>query len=153
MENENKEIKELKATRFEIEQQLNQYIGNIKVEGLSKEAKLALVKLKLEMSDVVKDIEEFRKTTIESIDKPDNYDELKEKASSEDATQEDKDKWNKVEQEYNKKFVDIALPYFNEEVSLPFDFLSKEDFYKLVENNDVNVIYGYEYIYNKLVKK
>lgn len=153
MENENKEIKELKATRFEIEQQLNQYIGNIKVEGLSKEAKLALVKLKLEMSDVVKDIEEFRKTTIESIDKPDNYDELKEKASSEDATQEDKDEWNKVEQEYNKKFVDIALPYFNEEVSLPFDFLSKEDFYKLVENNDVNVIYGYEYIYNKLVKK
>lgn len=150
MENENKE---LKATRFEIEQQLNQYIGNIKVEGLSKEAKLALVKLKLEMSDIVKDIEEFRKTTIESIDKPDNYDELKEKASSEDATQEDKDEWNKVEQEYNKKFVDIALPYFNEEVSLPFDFLSKEDFYKLVENNDVNVIYGYEYIYNKLVKK
>lgn len=153
MENENKEIKELKATRFEIEQQLNQYVGNIKVEGLSKEAKLALVKLKLEMSDVVKDIEEFRKTTIESIDKPDNYDELKEKASSEDATQEDKDEWNKVEQEYNKKFVDIALPYFNEEVSLPFDFLSKDDFYKLVENNDVNVIYGYEYIYNKLVKK
>ena len=150
MENE---IKELKATRFEIEQQLNQYVGNIKVEGLSKEAKLALVKLKLEMSDVVKDIEEFRKTTIESIDKPDNYDELKEKASSDDATQEDKDEWNKVEQEYNKKFVDIALPYFNEEVSLPFDFLSKEDFYKLVENNDVNVIYGYEYIYNKLVKK
>ena len=150
MENE---IKELKATRFEIEQQLNQYIGNIKVEGLSKEAKLALVKLKLEMSDVVKDIEEFRKTTIESIDKPDNYDELKEKASKEDATQEDKDEWNKVEQEYNKKFVDIALPYFNEEVSLPFDFLSKDDFYKLVENNDVNVIYGYEYIYNKLVKK
>lgn len=153
MENENKEIKELKATRFEIEQQLNQYVGNIKVEGLSKEGKLALVKLKLEMSDVVKDIEEFRKTTIESIDKPDNYDELKEKVSSEDATQEDKDEWNKVEQEYNKKFVDIALPYFNEEVLLPFDFLSKEDFYKLVENNDVNVIYGYEYIYNKLVKK
>lgn len=153
MENENKEIKELKATRFEIEQQLNQYIGNIKVEGLSKEGKLALVKLKLEMSDVVKDIEEFRKTTIESIDKPENYDELKEKAGKEDATQEDKDAWNKVEQEYNKKFVDIALPYFNEEVSLPFDFISKDDFYKLVENNDVNVIYGYEYIYNKLVKK
>lgn len=153
MENENKEIKELKATRFEIEQQLNQYIGNIKVEGLSKEGKLALVKLKLEMSDVVKEIEEFRKTTIESIDKPENYDELKEKAGKEDATQEDKDAWNKVEQEYNKKFVDIALPYFNEEVSLPFDFISKDDFYKLVENNDVNVIYGYEYIYNKLVKK
>ena len=47
------ENKVLKASRFEIEQQLNQYIGNLKVEGLSSDAKLAIVKLKIELSKVV----------------------------------------------------------------------------------------------------
>lgn len=148
---ENNEI--LKASRFEIEQQLNLYIGNIKVEGLSKEAKLSLVKLKLELSDVVRDIEEFRKKTLESIEKPENFDKLKEAAEKEDATEEDKKAYKEAENEYNNKFAEVAIPYFNEIIELPFTHISKEDFYKLVENNDVNVIYGYEYIYNKLVKQ
>lgn len=152
MENENKEIKELKATRFEIEQQLNQYIGNLKVEGLSADAKLALVKLKIELSNVTKEIEEFRKQTIESINKADNFDELREAAQKEDATEEEKQAYKKVEDEFNNKFVEIALPYFNETVEIPFDYISKEDFYELVKHNDVNVVFGYEYIYNKLVK-
>lgn len=152
MENENKESKVLKASRFEIEQQLNQYVGNLKVEGLSADAKLALVKLKLEMSSVVKDIEDFRKKTVESIEKPDNYEELQEAAQKEDATEEDKAAFKKVEDEYNAKFVEVALPYFNEVVEVPFDYISKEDFYELVKHNDVNVVFGYEYIYNKLVK-
>lgn len=153
MENENKEIKELKASRFEIEQQLNQYIGNLKVEGLSADAKLALVKLKIELSNVTKEIEEFRKQTIESINKADNFDELREAAQKEDATEEEKQAYKKVEDEFNNKFVEIALPYFNETVEIPFDYISKEDFYELVKHNDVNVVFGYEYIYNKLVKK
>lgn len=142
----------LKASRFEIEQQLNLYIGNIKVEGLSKEAKLALVKLKLELSDIVKDIEAFRKKTVESIDKPENFDELKAAAEKEDATEEDKKAYKEAETEFNTKFAEIAVPYFNEIVEIPFEHISKEDFYKLVENNDTNVIFGYEYLFNKLVK-
>lgn len=149
---EQEESKVLKASRFEIEQQLNQYIGNLKVEGLSADAKLALVKLKLEMSSIIKDIEDFRKKTVESLEKPDNYEELQEAAQKEDATEEDKAAFKKVEDEYNAKFVEIALPYFNEIVEVPFDYISKEDFYELVKHNDVNVVFGYEYIYNKLVK-
>lgn len=153
MENtEVKETKELKASRFEIEQQLNQYIGNIKVEGLSGKAKLALVKLKIELSKVVSDIEDFRKKTIESLEKPSNYDKLKEKAEKENATEKDKEAFKKVENEYNKKFAEVAIPYFNEIITIPFDFISEEDFYTLVEHNEINVIFGYEYIYNKLVK-
>ena len=149
---ENKEVKELKASRFEIEQQLNQYIGNIKVEGLSGKAKLALVKLKIELSKVVSDIDDFRKKTIESLEKPSNYDKLKEKAEKENATEKDKEAFMKVENEYNKKFAEVAIPYFNEIITIPFDFISEEDFYTLVEHNEINVIFGYEYIYNKLVK-
>ena len=150
---EQEESKVLKASRFEIEQQLNQYIGNLKVEGLSADAKLALVKLKIELSNVTKEIEEFRKQTIESINKADNFDELREAAQKEDATEEEKQAYKKVEDEFNNKFVEIALPYFNETVEIPFDYISKEDFYELVKHNDVNVVFGYEYIYNKLVKK
>lgn len=147
------ENKTLKATRYEIEQQLNQYIGNIKVEDLSTDSKLALVKLKIELSKVISEIEEFRKKTIDSIEKPDNFDELRENAQKEGATKEDKEIWEKVEKEFNDKFVEIALPYFNEVVELPFDYISEEDFYTLVKHNDANLIFGYEYIYNKLVKK
>lgn len=152
MEN-TEEKKVLKASRFEIEQQLNQYVGSLKVEGLSSKAKLALVKLKLELSKVANEIDDFRKKTLESINKPENYDELKEAASKENATKEDKEAWSKVEKEFNDKFVEVALPYFNETVELPFDYITEEDFYTLVEHNDVNVIFGYEYVYNKLVEK
>lgn len=152
MEN-TEEKKVLKASRFEIEQQLNQYVGSLKVEGLSSKAKLALVKLKLELSKVANEIDDFRKKTLESIDKPENYDKLKEAASKENATKEDKEAWSKVEKEFNDKFVEVALPYFNETVELPFDYITEEDFYTLVEHNDVNVIFGYEYVYNKLVEK
>lgn len=151
MEQEEKKV--LKASRFEVEQQLNQYVGSLKVEGLSGKTKLALVKLKIELSKVVKEIEEFRKKTLDSIEKPDNYDELKELAMKEDATKEVKEAWAKAEDEYNQKFTEVALPYFNEVVEIPFDFITEDEFYKLVEHNDVNVIFGYEYVYNKLVQK
>lgn len=146
------ENKEIKASRFEIEQQLNPFIGNLKVEGMSADAKLALVELKLELSKVTKDIEEFRKTTIASIEKPANYDSLKESAEKEDATVEDEAAYKVVEEQYNKAFAEIAIPYFNEIVTIPFDFISKKDFKELVKHNDLNAVFGYEYIYNKLVK-
>ena len=150
---EEKETNVMKASRFEIEQQLNQYIGNLKVDELSAEAKLALVKLKLELSKVMEDIDSFRKKAVDSIEKPEDYDKLKEAANKEDATEEDKEAFKKVEEEYNKKFADMALPYFNEVIDIPFDFISIDDFYSLVKNNQVNVVFGYEYIYRKLVKQ
>lgn len=146
------EVKGIKATRFEVEQQLNQFIGNLKVEGMSPDAKLALVELKLELSKITKEIEEFRKTTLASINKPENYDKLKEDAEKEGATDEAKAAYKVVEDEYNKAFTEVALPYFNDIVSIPFDYISKDDFRALVKHNDLNVIFGYEYIYEKLVK-
>ena len=150
---ENTENKEFIASRFEIEQQLNQYIGNLKVEGLNSKTKLALVKLKIELSKIVDEINDFKKKTIDSIEKPENYDKMQELAQKEDARQEDKDAFSKIEKEYDDKLMEVLVPYYNEKVTIPFDYLTEDDFYALVEKNDVNVIFGYEYIYNKLVKK
>lgn len=150
---ENIEVKEIKASRFEIEQQLNQFIGNLKVEGMSSKGKLALVKLKIEMSKVIDEIDNFRKKTLASIEKPKDYDKFEEASKKENATDEDKNAFKSLEKEYNDKFAEVAIPYFNDIVTLPFDFISESDFEALVEHNEVNVIFGYEYVYNKLVKK
>lgn len=146
-------MEELKITRIEAEQQLNQFVGNLKVEGMSADARLALVKLKLELTKLIKENDEFRETTRESIEKPANYDELEKASNADDATQEDKDAFKTVQEEYNKKLIEVLYPYLSAEVTLPFDYISEEDFYELVKHNDVNIVYGYEYIYNKLVKQ
>lgn len=149
MEEENR----LKITRLETEQQLNQFVGNLKVEGMSADARLALVKLKIELTNIIKQNDEFRETTRESVVKPENYDELEKVANDEKATQADKDAFKTVQEEYNKKLIEVLYPYLSAEVEIPFDFLSEADFYELVKHNDVNMVYGYEYIYNTLVKK
>ena len=149
MEEENR----LKITRLETEQQLNQFVGNLKVEGMSADARLALVKLKIELTNIIKQNDEFRETTRESVVKPENYDELEKVANDEKATQADKDAFKTVQEEYNKKLIEVLYPYLSAEVEIPFDFLSEVDFYELVKHNDVNMVYGYEYIYNTLVKK
>ena len=146
-------MEELKISRIEAEQQLNQFVGNLKVEGMSADARLALVKLKLELTKLIKENDEFRETTRESIEKPANYDELEKASNTDNATQEDKDAFKTVQEEYNKKLIEVLYPYLSAEVTLPFDYISEEDFYELVKHNDVNIVYGYEYIYNKLVKK
>lgn len=148
-----KEESKIQASRFEVEQQLNQFVGNLKVEGMTPKAKLALVKLKIELGKITEDINDFRKKAVESIEKPENYDEYKEAAEKEDATDETKAAFKVLEDAYNKKFSEMAIPYFNHIVSIPFDFISPSDFYTMVEHNDINVIFGYEYIYNKLVKE
>ena len=149
MEEENR----LKITRLEAEQQLNQFVGNLKVEGMSADARLALVKLKIELTNIIKQNDEFRETTRESVVKPENYDKLEKVANDEKATQADKDAFKTVQEEYNKKLIEVLYPYLSAEVEIPFDFLSEADFYELVKHNDVNMVYGYEYIYNTLVKK
>lgn len=144
--------KELKASRFEVEQQLNNLVSSLKIKDISPEGKLALVRLKIKLTEVKNEIDEFRKTTIESINKPEKLDELKEAASKEDATDEVKNAFRELEDAYNKEFAEVAIPYYNDIISIPFNFISEADFDSIVKNNDIDALFGYEYIYNKLVK-
>lgn len=146
------EVSEIKASRFEIEQQLNNLIGQIKVKGMSNDGKLAIVKLKIKLSAIMKEIEEFRKTTIDNIEKPEKLEELKEAAEKENATDEIKDAFKEVEAVYNQEFAKVAIPYYNDTVNIAFDFLTESDFDNMVINNDLEAVFGYEYLYSKLVK-
>lgn len=51
----------------------------------------------------------------------------------------------------DKEYSEIIVPFYNEVVTIEFDMLSKEDFCKLVEHNNIEKLVGYEYIYAKLV--
>lgn len=146
--------KVIEVTRFEVEQLLNTFIGSVKINGLSSEDKIAIIKFKLELSKVIKEIEEFRKTTIDSLEKPEKYDELKESAEKEGADEETKKLFKEVETEYNAKFSEIAIPYYNASVAIPFEGITEDGFFNIVANNNTELlVFGYEHLYDKMVKK
>lgn len=150
---ENKELeKVLKLSRWELEQQMNNFVGSIKVNGLSKECKVTLVKLKIELGKLAKEIEDYRKTVIDGVIKPDGYEELKTKVDNKTATKEEEFKFKELTENYNKELMDALIPYFNEVVEIPFDGIKEDDFWSIVENSEVEVIFGYEYLKNKLVQ-
>ena len=143
----------LTTNRFEVDTRLNKCIGDLKVEGMSGEAKFAIVKFKHELSKVLDDIGSFRKQVLASIEKPEGLDELRTKVLTNAATEEEKAKFEVIKKEYTDKCAAVALPYFSEEIAVPFEFISEEDFKSLLSHNDINTVEDYEYLYSKLVKK
>ena len=123
----------MELTNFEVKQ-LNLFTDTILVTGMSTEGKISLVTLKPKLRKIANEIAEFEKTTADSI-RPENVEDL----SDEDKAKLDKD------------YSDIIVPFYNTTIEIEFDLLSKEDFYKLVEHNDIEKLIGYEYIYTKLV--
>ena len=123
----------MELTNFEVKQ-LNLFTDTLLVTGMSTEGKISLVTLKPKLRKIANEIAEFEKTTADSI-RPENVEDL----SDEDKAKLDKD------------YSDIIVPFYNKVVEIEFNLLSKEDFYKLVEHNDIEKLIGYEYIYTKLV--
>lgn len=123
----------MELTNFEIKQ-LNLFTDTLLVTGMSTEGKISLVTLKPKLRKIANEIAEFEKTTADSI-RPENIEDI----SDEDRAKLDKD------------YSDIIVPFYNKVVEIEFNLLSKEDFYKLVEHNDIEKLIGYEYIYTKLV--
>ena len=123
----------MELTNFEVKQ-LNLFTDTLLVTGMSTEGKISLVTLKPKLRKIANEIAEFEKTTADSI-RPENVEDL----SDEDKAKLDKD------------YSDIIEPFYNTTVEIEFDLLSKEDFYKLVEHNNIEKLIGYEYIYTKLV--
>lgn len=123
----------MELTNFEVKQ-LNLFTDTLLVTGMSTGGKISLVTLKPKLRKIANEIAEFEKTTADSI-RPENVEDL----SDEDKAKLDKD------------YSDIIVPFYNKVIEIEFDLLSKEDFYKLVEHNDIEKLIGYEYIYTKLV--
>jgi hypothetical protein len=142
----------VKFTRYEADKYLNEFVGKIKTTALSNDVVYSLVKFKIELTKVIEDINKFRKELIVSIPAPEGFEALRSKANSDDASEEDKNEFAKVENEYNSKLSEVAIPYFNEVIKLEFIGLSEAEFKSIIEAKDLDVVFGYEYIYNKLVK-
>ena len=123
----------MELTNFEVKQ-LNLFTDTLLVTGMSTEGKISLVTLKPKLRKIANEIAEFETTTADSI-RPENVEDL----SDEDKAKLDKD------------YSDIIVPFYNTTIEIEFDLLSKEDFYKLVEYNNIEKLIGYEYIYTKLV--
>ena len=125
----------MELTNFEVKQ-LNVFTDTLSVKGMSTEAKIKLVTLKMKLRNIANEIVEFEKTTADSI-RPSDIESLSE---------EDKEK-------LDKEYSDIIVPYYNNINIIDFELLSKDDFSKLVDCNDIEKLVGYEYIYTKLVNK
>lgn len=148
-----KEIKQLEATRFEVEQHLNNMISSIKLNGLSKEVKIALFNLKLSISKVMEDLNKFREEAIKNLDKPEKFDELRDKIKNEAATEEEKEEFQKMAKELDAEFSQIAVPYYNTVIKLDFDRIDGDTFKEQFMSNDSDLkLFEYEYLYNKLTK-
>jgi hypothetical protein len=142
----------VKFTRYEADRYLNEFIAQIKTNKLESETIYSLVKFKIELSKIIEDISKFRKELLSAIPAPEGFETLKNKAAAEDATVEDKEEFKKVENKYNEELSKAAIPYFNEVQKIEFTGLSEEEFKSIIESKDLDAVFGYEYIYNKLVK-
>ena len=125
----------MELTNFEVKQ-LNVFTDTLLVKGMSTETKVNLVELKMQLRNIANDITEFEKTTADSL-RPTDVESL---------SDEDKEK-------LDKEYSDIIVPYYNKVNNINFELMSKEDFGKLVDCNDIEKLVGYEYIYTKLVNK
>ena len=123
----------MELTNFEVKQ-LNVFTDTLLVTDMSTEGKVNLVALKHKLRKIANEVAAFEKTTADSI-RPNNGGELTEDEKA----------------NLDKEYSEIIVPFYNEVVTIEFDMLSKEDFCKLVEHNNIEKLVGYEYIYAQLV--
>lgn len=141
-----------KFSKFEIKMLFNPAFNEIKVNEIeSKEDRISLIKLKIKFGKVAKELEEYEKEVVESF-KDENYKNLESESSKEDATEEIKTEFKKLQENINVKINEVCIEEYNKEVEIEGAFISEECFYKMVSTIELTALGGYEYLYNKLVK-
>lgn len=144
-------MENIKLSKFEIKVLFNPALDGMKLNDVDKEDRVKLIKLKIELGKIVRELEEFEKTLVESF-KDDEYKSLEESSNKEDATEETKEEFKKLQESINKKINECAVEEYNKTVDIDFDGISEDTFYKVASTIDLAALGGYEYIYNKLVK-
>lgn len=145
-------MEKIKLSKFEIKVLFNPALDGVKLNDVDKDDRIKLIKFKIELGKIVKELEEFDKTVVESL-KDDHYKELEEASNKEDATEKTKEEFKNLQESINKKINECAIEEYNKEVELDFDGISEDTFYKTMSTVDLTALGGYEYIYNKLVKQ
>lgn len=144
------EVEGIKFAKWEIKMIFNTAISSVKVSDVSKEDKINLIKLKIELGKIDTQIKEYEKTVVESL-KTDEYNAAEQSAQS--GTEEDKTKFKDMQLKLEKDASEICMTLYNEEVSIECKHLSEETFYQIADLFDIQMLGGYDYLYNKLVKK
>lgn len=148
-----KETKEeLTFSKFEVKVLFNPAMDGVKLIDIDKEDRIKLIKLKIELGKVAKELEEYEKTVVESF-KDETYKQLEEGSTKEDATEEIKKEFKELQESITAKVNEVCVEEYNKEIHITCAAISEDTFFKFISTVDLVSLGGYEYIYNKLVKK
>lgn len=142
----------VKLSKFEIKVLFNPSLDGVKLNEVSKEDRIKLIKLKIELGRIAKELEDYTKTVIESF-KDDEFKKLEEAAQKDNATEEDKKKFEEFQNNINTKINEVCMEEYNKIVDIKDAKISEDTFFNTISQADINTLGGYEYLYNKLVKK
>lgn len=146
------EVKGLEFAKWEIKMIFNQALSGIKVNDIKKEDKLNLIKLKIELGEYASKLQEYEKSVIDAL-KNDEYIQAEKAAQSADASNEVKSKFEELMHNLEKEANDTCMKEYNTIVTIDCEKLSKDVFYCIADTIQLELLGGYDYIYNKLVKK
>lgn len=104
---------------------LNNVLTGLKIGKVSKEGAFALLDAKIVLTPVVRKIEEVQKLAAEDL-KPE---ELKKEGARNDM----------LEKAWNEKFVEFMNRHLDEEVSVEFSCLSRNDLFELLRENNLEL--------------
>lgn len=104
---------------------LNNILGEVKVGGLSQEGLYSLLDNKIELSKHVKEIQEAQKLAAEEL-KP-------------EALKKGAEETEELKADWNKKYSEYITKYLSEEVELNLQKLTRDDFYCLVKENNLQI--------------
>lgn len=149
---ETKEVESIKFAKWEVKMIFNHALSSIKINDVSKEDKRNLIKLKIELGKVQSELDAYEKSVVESL-KNEEYTEGEKAAQEPDATEEVKEKFKELQTKLEKSANELCMEEYNKEISIECAHLTDETFYMIADSFDMTMLGGYDYIYNKLVKK
>lgn len=146
------DVNTIKFSKFEIKMLFNPVLDGAKLNEVSKEDRVKLIKLKIKLGETAKELEAFEKTVADSF-KDAKYKKLEEASTSPEATDEDKAKFAELKDKLTPKMNELLVEEYNKEIEVECEGVSEETFFGALIETDLTALGGYEYLYNKLVKK
>ena len=144
-------IEGISFSKWEVKVIFNNALASVKVNNLNAEDRINLIKLKIGLGKAAASIQEYEKTVVESL-KDDTYTDAEKAAQSPEASDEDKEAFAKIQSKLEKDASEACMSEYNDAIRIPCKYLTEETFYSIAEYFDMQMLGGYDYIYNKLVK-
>lgn len=122
-----------KLSRYEIVNLL-QVLNSMTIDGLTLEGKKKCIYTLKNLTDISNETEELKKSVIEKS-KTDEYKKLKDKSEAENATEADKEAFNKLELKINQSATEILTKLFEEGVEAKIYIMTEDEFFMYIDAN------------------